>query len=229
MFPELIMPDDYGLVHVGGELSVHNVIEAYTKGCFPWTGEHPIPWCAPDPRMVLFPENFRASRSLRKLRRQKRFTIRFDRNFRGVMERCATISRKRQKGTWITDNMLETYCELHRMNIAHSVEAYDKTGRLCGGLYGLNFGHAFFGESMFSEEPNTSKLALYELCRVLSKKRFDFIDCQQVTLHLIRLGAVPISHPEYIRLLRSTLMYESWHERWVSCSYSLSCPNSAGS
>lgn len=214
LFPAVLDPDEIGLVYVGGDLSVPSVIEAYTKGCFPWTGEHPIPWFSPDPRLVLFPEHFNASKSLRKLRRQQKFAVCFDRNFRTVMEYCATVPRKGQKGTWITENMIDTYCELHHLHIAHSVEVYDQKDELCGGLYGLTFGHAFFGESMFSSVSNTSKLALYELCRFLRKKRFDFIDCQQVTLHLLRLGAVSLPRRDYMRLLARTLLYESSHETW---------------
>ncbi|QTA84873.1 leucyl/phenylalanyl-tRNA--protein transferase [Desulfonema magnum] len=212
-FSDTLEPDQYGLVYVGGEISVYTVIEAYTKGCFPWTGSHPVPWFSPDPRLVLFPKNFRASRSLRKLARQKKFKVRFDADFRAVMENCAAIPRKGQKGTWITENMKETYCELHDMHIAHSVEVYQNE-QLCGGLYGLTFGHAFFGESMFSRVPSTSKLALYVLCVVLAAKKFDFIDCQQITSHLMRLGAVPLSHREYMKRLNRTLAAESHHESW---------------
>lgn len=214
MFPKYPKPDEMGLVFVGGELTVATVIEAYAKGCFPWTGEHPIPWFSPDPRLVLFPEHLNVSRSLRKLARQKKFTICFDCNFRAVMENCATVSRKGQSQTWITQNMLEVYGELYDLHIAHSVEVYDSTGQLCGGLYGLTLGHTFFGESMFHKVTDTSKLALYALCSVLTALHFDFIDCQQITLHFLKLGAVPISHSNYIRLLQRSLLYESYHESW---------------
>jgi len=216
VFPEGLEPDDYGLVFVGGELSVHTVIEAYTKGHFPWTGSHPIPWFSPDPRMVLFPEKFRASHSLWKLARQRKFIVRFDTDFRGVMENCAIILRHGKRGTWITDNMIETYCELHELNIAHSVETCDLNGELCGGLYGLTFGCGFFGESMFASVPNTSKLALYALCKALAARQFDFIDCQQVTSHLMRLGAVPLRRREYLNFLRQTLRGKPLHKNWKS-------------
>lgn len=213
VFQENLEPDENGLVCIGGNLSVSTIIEAYTKGCFPWTGRHPVPWFSPDPRLVLFPEKFKASQSLRRLARQKRFLIRFDHNFRAVMENCAAIPRKREKGTWITENMISAYCTLHDLNIAHSVEVYEN-GQLCGGLYGLTFGRAFFGESMFSCVSNTSKLALYTLCRILAEKKFDFIDCQQASPHLIRLGAVAIPRREYLELLHKTLYYDSYHETW---------------
>ncbi len=215
MFPEYPEPDEMGLIAVGGELTVATVLEAYAKGCFPWTGEHPIPWFSPDPRLVLFPEHLRTSRSLRKLARQKKFTVRFDCNFRAVMENCAGVSRKGQKNrTWITQNMTDVYGELHDLHIAHSVEVYDKAEQLCGGLYGLTLGHAFFGESMFHKVSDTSKLALYALCSALTALHFDFIDCQQITLHFLRAGAVPLSHSNYMRLLKRTLLYESYHESW---------------
>ena len=214
VLPREFFPDEFGLVYVGGDLSVPTIIEAYTKGCFPWTGEAPIPWFSPDPRLVLFPNRFRPSRSLRKLARQKKYTIRFDRNFREVMENCADIPRKGEKGTWITRNMIEAYCALHVLRIAHSVEIYDQDDHLCGGLYGLVFGRAFFGESMFSRTPNTSKLALYALCRMRAPHRLDFIDCQQVTAHMLRMGATPLRHREYRDLLRHTLSKDARQQSW---------------
>ncbi len=218
MFPDDPEPDENGLVCTGGDLSASSIIEAYTKGCFPWTGSHPVPWFSPDPRLVLFPEQFKTSRRLRRLARQQRFLICFDCNFRAVVENCAAVSRKRQNGTWITENMVSAYCELNELHIAHSVEVYEigmyEKKQLCGGLYGLTFGRAFFGESMFSLESNTSKLALYVLCKVLAEKKFDFIDCQQVTPHLMRLGGTAIPRSEYLALLQKTLYYDSYHESW---------------
>jgi len=213
-FPKIPEPDEYGLVHVGGKLTVYSLVEAYAGGFFPWTGSEPIPWFSPDPRLVLFPGHFKASRRLRRLARQKKFVIRFDQNFRSVMENCAAIPRKGQKGTWITENMMESYGELHDLHIAHSVEVYDQNEVLCGGLYGLTFGRAFFGESMFSHVPGTSKLALYALCSVLVREKFDFIDCQQVTAHLMRLGATPLRRSGFMRLLKQTLSHDDYHKSW---------------
>lgn len=214
VFPPAMEPDEYGLVFVGADLSVETVIEAYMKGCFPWTGAPPIPRFSPDPRLVLYPADFHASQRLRRLARRKTYRIRMDRNFRAVMRSCAAIPRPGQMGTWITDNMVETYYQLHRLNIAHSVEVYDREDRLRGGLYGITLGRAFFGESMFSWEPNTSKLALFGLCRLLRNLRFHFIDCQQVTAHLMRLGAIPIRRNEYIRRLDAALSYETLRGTW---------------
>ncbi|MCP4135670.1 MAG: leucyl/phenylalanyl-tRNA--protein transferase [bacterium] len=218
VFPEQFVPDEYGFVCEGGDLSFPMIFEAYTKGCFPWSGDDPIPWYSPDPRLILLPGDFFATRNIRKLK--NRFEVRFDCNFRAVMENCASIPRRHEDGTWITSNMIDAYCELHEHHIAHSVEVYDK-GELCGGLYGLTFGRSFFGESMFSRASNSSKFALYTLCRVLLAKKFHFIDCQAVTPHLISLGAVPVSRKRYLAMLRESLKFDSLHESWEGTGESL--------
>lgn len=212
-FPDDLVPGEDGLVALGGDITVETVLEAYAKGMFPWTGEHPIPWCSPDPRLILPPPLFDASRSLRKLQRKGRYTVRFDHNFQGVMGACASTPRPNQPGTWITTNMRQVYGTLYRMNIAHSVEVYED-GELCGGLYGLSLGRAFFGESMFSSQSNTSKLALYTLSQRLVKHGFLFIDCQQETEHLQSLGAYPIPRVDYLELLNEALAYPSHHYSW---------------
>jgi leucyl/phenylalanyl-tRNA--protein transferase len=212
-FPKYILSWMADLIAEGGVLTVDTVLEAYSKGCFPWTGKSPIPWCSPDPRMILCPRDFHISRSLGKLIRQRRYEVFFDRDFRAVMRCCASICRKRERGTWITRNMLEVYGELHDLSIAHSVEVY-RDDQLCGGLYGLSLGGAFLGESMFAREANTSKLALYALCHALSLREFDFIDCQQDTPHLGSLGAKTISRQHYLRLLQGSLQKPSHHYSW---------------
>ena len=217
LFPDVLEPDPRGVVFVGGEMTVENVLEGYTRGCFPWTGEHPIPWYSPNPRLVLFPHRFRASRSLRRLYREDRYRLGFDQRFGAVLEYCASISRPNQEGTWITDNIKETYQALHHMNIAHSVEVY-RGDELVGGLYGLTLGRAFFGESMFHLQPDTSKLALYHLCQALAARDFLFIDCQQVTRHLMSLGAMPIWRHDYQKCLRRALRHPSHHRSWSDWS-----------
>lgn len=213
VFPPGLVPDKNGLVAIGGVLSTDLLLEAYAKGYFPWTGEHPIPWYSPQPRLVLFPAQFHLSRSLRKWMRKHDFHARFDQQFSEVMRQCATIPRGHEDGTWITPNMRKAYTELHALGIAHSVEIYQNDS-LCGGLYGLTLGRAFFGESMFSAVPNGSKMALYHLCQLLLRLSFDFIDCQAVTPHLLSLGALPFSRKKYERLLASTLEHPSRHEPW---------------
>lgn len=215
IFSRELLPDRFGCVHVGTDLSIPAIIEAYTNGCFPWTGKKPVPWFSPDPRLILLPEKFHLSRRMKRIIAQNRFSVDFDQCFRQVMVHCADIRRKNEKGTWITDNMIDVYSELFKLKIAHSAEVYDQHGQLCGGLYGLTFGRAFFGESMFSGKSNTSKLALYALCRFLQNKRFHFIDCQQVSYHLMSLGAVPVPRHEYLCRLDDALSHESLHCRWT--------------
>ncbi len=214
VFPLDLRPDETGLVGWGADLSEATLIEAYSKGIFPWSGEPPIPWYSPDPRLVLAPAGFRASRSLRKLARQDRFTVTFDTEFRGVMTGCAETPRPGQDGTWITGGMIDAYERLHHRHIAHSVEVRDDEGALVGGLYGLTLGAAFFGESMFARASNTSKLALMTLCAHLVDRGFHFVDCQQNTAHMRSLGAHPIPRRVYERRLRQALRHDSHHYDW---------------
>lgn len=203
LFPEGLEPGEDGLVAVGGYLSPQVIVEAYSKSYFPWTGEPPIPWFSPDPRMVLFPKDFVVSRSLKKLLRKDFYTIRFDYDFPSVIRACAA-PRVYEPSTWIKPNMITTYTELSELNLAHCVGVYQED-RLVGGLYGVSLGRAFFGESMFSWVPNGSKVALYALCQFLKAHEFDFVDCQQETPHLRSLGAVPIPRTEYLERLAATL------------------------
>lgn len=212
MFPDLdrLNPGANGLVGLGGDLRPETIIEAYSKGIFPWDGRQPIPWYSPDPRMVLPPADLKVSRSLRKLDRQDRLHITFDAAFTQVMQCCAAIPRPGQPGTWITPGMIATYTALHRRGIAHSVEVWED-GALVGGLYGLAMGSIFFGESMFHARRDASKLALLHLCRRLAGRGFDLIDCQQETPHLATLGAAPISRAQFTARLRLSL---AGPERW---------------
>lgn len=213
LFPNKLPSSQDGLIGIGGSLSVPMIIEAYTKGIFPWTGAPPIPWFSPNPRLVLYPEQFNASHTLRRLERQKKLRLVFDLNFQAVIERCSSISRKDQDGTWITSNVIQTYSELYKHGIAHSVEVYNGD-KLCGGLYGLTFGRVFHGESMFSDQPNASKIALYGLCQKLVEKQFHFIDCQQETPHLESLGAVAIPRDKFIQELQQAVESPSLHHSW---------------
>jgi leucyl/phenylalanyl-tRNA---protein transferase len=212
-FPDDLEPDEYGLVALGGELTAETVIEAYRKGIFPWTGDPPIPWFSPDPRLVLFPGWLRVSRSLAKVIRRGLYEVRFDCDFDGTIRGCAGGGRAGQDGTWITENMVQVYGELFARGVAHTVEVY-QDGELCGGLYGVALGRAFFGESMFARRSNASKVALEALCRRLVELDFHFIDCQQVTAHLLRMGAVPIARTDFLRRLRVALAYPPSQARW---------------
>ncbi len=212
MFPpaDRIRPGANGLVALGGELHPEVLIEAYRKGVFPWEGRQPIPWFSPDPRMILVPRAFRASKSLEKLARQSKLAVSFDGAFEEVIAACAETPRPRELGTWISSSVIRAYTRLWRQGVAHSVEGRED-GVLVGGLYGLAMGRAFFGESMFYRRRDASKMALWHLCRRLHAAGYFFIDCQQETAHLRRLGAVAIPRLRYLRLLDEALDSE---DRW---------------
>ena len=210
MFPRPLQPTGDGLVALGGDYTPEAILEAYPKGIFPWTGEHPVPWFSPDPRMVLVPGDLRLTRSTRQAIRNRGFEIRYDTAFVPLILMCAVQPRPGQDGTWITPNVVEAWSELNRRGHAHSVETW-LDGELVGGLYGLSFGRAFFGESMVSTLPNASKVALAALCARLESAGYHFIDCQQVTDHLMRMGGIPLRRREFLRRLALAVTQpESW-------------------
>ena len=198
-FPPLsaALSEPNGLLAIGGDLAPERLIAAYRAGIFPWFSEgQPILWWSPDPRMVLYVDKFRVSRSLRKRMRADTYETRVDSAFRSVVQACADSPRAGQGGTWITAVMIDAYCELHRLGYAHSVESW-RDGRLVGGLYGLALGQMFFGESMFAHETDASKVALVQLVALLQRLRVPLIDCQQETAHLAAFGAQPISRTRF--------------------------------
>ncbi len=188
-FPPPHLAIKEGLLAVGGDLSPDRILLAYRNGIFPWysPGE-PILWWSPDPRLVLYPDELRVSKSLRKVIKRKIFHITFDESFDDVIQACANAKRSYGEGTWITDEMKDAYCGLHRQGYAHSVEAW-QDGKLVGGLYGIAIGRAFFGESMFNRVSNASKVAFVTFIEKLRCLEFVLIDCQVKTDHLIRFGA----------------------------------------
>jgi leucyl/phenylalanyl-tRNA--protein transferase len=199
-----------GLLAAGGDLSPMRILDAYRQGIFPWFSPgDPILWWSPDPRMVLFPEEFRLSRSLRKRLRRGEFEVRIDTAFRQVMTLCARTPREGQSGTWITRDMITAYTRLHELGCAHSVEAWttgtpDGDGRkprLVGGLYGMAIGRMFYGESMFSLATDASKAAIAYLVRFLHQHGYGLIDCQMNTEHLASLGAREIPRAEFLHRL----------------------------
>jgi len=205
-FPPLeqALADPDGLLAAGGTLDAERLIDAYRQGIFPWSSEgQPLLWWSPDPRMVLFSDEFRVSRSLRKRIREGLFEIRVDTAFDDVMAACAE-PREGQAGTWITEAMRRAYGDLHRRGYAHSVEAW-RDGRLAGGLYGVAIGRVFFGESMFARETDASKVALAHLVAMLRERGVPIIDCQQQTSHLASLGARPIPRAEFAAILRELI------------------------
>lgn len=194
-----------GLLAVGGGLSAGRLIDAYRRGIFPWYEEpQPVLWWTPDPRSVLFPDHLHISRSLRKTLRKNAFTLSVDQHFERVVRRCAQL-RGDGLGTWIGDDMLAAYCDLHHIGHAHSVEVFNAQQELIGGLYGVAQGRAFFGESMFSAETDASKVALVALNRILLRGKFELLDCQVESEHLNSLGAINLSRLEFEKRLAQTV------------------------
>jgi leucyl/phenylalanyl-tRNA---protein transferase len=208
----LIHPD--GLLAIGGDLSFERLIVAYHKGIFPWySDDQPILWWSPSQRMVLFPEHLQVSHSLHKTLRKHKFTLTLDQNFRQVLQACAS-PRRHQDGTWITDEIFDAYCLLHERKFAHSVEAwYD--GQLVGGLYGVALGKVFFGESMFSQMTDASKVAFVHLVRQLIAWGYELIDCQVYTDHLARFGAVEIPRANFKTLLEHLCDAPGYQGEWI--------------
>ena len=213
-FPEVSMAGEDGLLAAGGSLDVPVLLEAYSKGIFPWYAEgSPILWWSPDPRLVLFPDKFKVSKSLRQTLRSSDFQVRMDSCFPEVIRQCAEVFRPGQEGTWITGDMIEAYIRLHEEGFAHSVEVLAGR-RLVGGLYGVSLGRAFFGESMFHLQPDVSKVALYHLVEFARKHDFSLIDAQQSTPHLRQLGAEEVPRERFIGLLRQALMKTTLRGPW---------------
>jgi leucyl/phenylalanyl-tRNA--protein transferase len=214
IFPDPELSRSKGLITAGGNLEVPTLIQAYSKGLFPWYSEGlPIYWWSPDPRMVLFPRKFRISESLQQTIRSGKFEIKYDTAFDMVIRNCARVPRKGQDQTWITRDMMNAYIKLHSEGYAHSVETYYK-GELSGGLYGVSLGRTFFGESMFYMIRDASKVAVYALVEKLISWDFDLIDAQQSTAHLKSLGAEEIPRKEFLRLLRESLKKETVRGSW---------------
>jgi leucyl/phenylalanyl-tRNA--protein transferase len=207
-FPDVerALAEPNGLLAAGADLSPATLLEAYRNGIFPWFGhDQPILWWSPDPRMVLFPAELKVSRSLTRTLRNARFEVRADTAFDAVIEGCRQ-PRRGESGTWITEDMAEAYCTMHRAGFAHSVETW-MDDRLVGGLYGVALGRAFFGESMFARVSNASKVALVALARQLQHWDFGVIDCQMNTAHLASMGAREIPRAEFTRRLRELVHY----------------------
>ena len=203
-----------GLLCAGGDLSAERLVAAYAHGIFPWFAEgDPILWWSPDPRMVLFPDELKVSRSLRKVKDRGLYETRVDTAFRAVIEACAA-PRDGHAGTWIVPEMIEAYTHLNELGFAHSVESW-QDGELAGGLYGVALGPVFFGESMFARAPDASKVALVSLVERLKARACRLIDCQQATAHLASLGAREIARPEFARLLEESIQYPLIGERWT--------------
>ena len=215
-FPPLerALEDPNGLLAAGGSLDAPRLLDAYRRGIFPWSSEgEPLLWWSPDPRMVLFTDEFEPSRSLRRRFRDGRFDVRIDTACDHVIAACAA-PREGQVGTWITSEVREAYGELHRLGYVHSVESW-REGRLVGGLYGVALGRVFFGESMFALETDASKVALMHLVAHLRMLDVPLIDCQQETEHLASLGARPISRRRFAALLKQLINSPEPPQGWT--------------
>lgn len=218
-FPDVgqALDEPNGLLAFGGDLRPERILAAYRRGIFPWyQDDQPILWWSPNPRAVLFPEQIHISRSMRSLLQSDRFSIRMDANFAEVMRGCAEITERRD-GTWITSAMQKAYCKLHELGYAHSIEVWSKEkdggeDKLVGGLYGIAIGAVFFGESMFSREQNTSKIALIRLCQQLQRWGFAMIDCQVSNPHLHSMGACTIERSNFVKQL------EQHTDRVLACN-----------
>ena len=189
------------IIAMGGNLSPGMLLSAYEQGIFPWYNpEDPILWQSPDPRCLIFSNTLHVSNSMEKILKTNIFKIYFDRSFPAVIKACSEIKRRGQPGTWITDDIINAYNELHRLGYAHCMEAW-QDGVLEGGCYGVLLGRAFFGESMFSVKANASKAAFISLARQLISDGVRFIDCQQPTRHMGSLGGEEISRKDFINML----------------------------
>ncbi|MCX8070248.1 MAG: leucyl/phenylalanyl-tRNA--protein transferase [Thermodesulfovibrionales bacterium] len=214
VFPNPNLAEYDGLLAIGGDFSKERLLKAYEMGIFPWYDEQsPILWWSPEPRLILIPSEIKVSRSLKSLIRKSIFEVTFDCAFKQVIQKCAFNRLKSGQNTWITNDMISAYIELHEEGYAHSVECW-LNGRLVGGLYGVSLGRAFFGESMFSEISNTSKIALVKLAERLCGWGFSMIDCQIVTSHLVSMGAKTVSREEFLNILKISLQHPTIRGKW---------------
>lgn len=214
LFPPVHLATPEGLLAIGGDLSPERLLLAYRSGIFPWYSEdEPILWWSPDPRMVLYPEDLKISRSLRRTIRRGRFRVTMDTRFSQVIRACGRTRVVNGQGTWITPEMEKAYIRLHQLGYAHSVETWHDND-LVGGLYGVSLGRCFFGESMFSIMSDASKVAFVSLHHHLKQNQFDFIDCQMPTDHLLRLGARPVARSDFLAELRRSLLRTTLRGPW---------------
>jgi leucyl/phenylalanyl-tRNA--protein transferase len=201
IFPPVHLAEENGLLALGGDLTSERLMLAYRQGIFPWFSEgEPILWYSPDPRMVLFPNKLRISKSMKQLMRKQKFHITFNQHTSDIIAHCKNIERKDQAGTWITNEMQEAYLNLHRKGFVKSVEVWEGND-LVGGLYGIDLGTIFCGESMFSKVSNASKIAFIYLAQHLEKQNYVLIDCQIYNDHLASLGAEEIPRARFLEYL----------------------------
>lgn len=198
---------------LGGDLAPERLVHAYQNGIFPWfSDDQPILWWSPDPRCVMFPDEVHISRSLRRTLNKGYFSITSDQAFSSVIHRCATV---REEGTWITEDMIAAYTTLHHQGTAHSFEAWNPSGELVGGLYGIALGRCFFGESMFSLETDASKVLMVAIAHQLDAWGYRLMDCQVESGHLLRMGARCIARSEFLSILKKYAQAKPGHTSWA--------------
>lgn len=201
-FPPVTEALEDGLLAMGGDVSVERLLLAYRNGIFPWYDDESIPlWWSPDPRFVLWPDRLKISKSMSQVFKKGDFSFSTNSHFAAVIAACKSLQRRGQDGTWITDELEQSFIQLHQMGVAHSAETW-LNGELVGGLYGIRMGPFFFGESMFSKASNASKFAFISYVQQLQKEGVILIDCQVHTDHLESLGAEMIPRDQFIELLR---------------------------
>ena len=204
-FPPVTEADEEGILAIGGDLSTQRLLLAYRNGIFPWySDDEPIIWWCPNPRFVLFPDEIKISKSMRAVIKKQTYSFTINNCFNNVIKNCKTINREGQSGTWISEEVIDAYTNLHNLGYALSAETW-KNNKLVGGLYGVKMGNIFFGESMFSLSPNASKFAFIQLVKHLKNEGVKLIDCQVYTTHLESLGAKMIDRNDFMRLLEQHL------------------------
>jgi len=218
-FPPIEDAFEDGLVAAGGDLSPKRILNAYRQGLFPWFNKgDPILWWSPNPRMVLFTDKIKLSKSLKKTLRTSSFTITFNQAFEQVMTACSQprsdLREEQDNATWIHPEMIEAYVTLHQQGYAHSIECW-QGDELVGGLYGVAIGKMFFGESMFSRVRDSSKITLVALCQQLNRWGFELIDCQVYSDHLASLGAEEIQQADFIKYINELCQQEKASETWL--------------
>lgn len=215
VFPHPNLAEPGGLLAIGGDLSPQRLLLAYRNGIFPWFGDEGYYyWYAPDPRFVLFPKELKVHKSMRNILNRGVFTFSFDSSFEQVMRACAEAPREGQDGSWISDDFIEAYTQLHHMGVAHSVEVWQE-GELVGGLYGIALGNVFYGESMFARVSNASKAGFITMVQSLEKQGYQLIDCQQETAHLASLGARGISRELFMEYLNQNVYAKTAVGKWA--------------
>ena len=215
IFPHPDESEPDGLLAVGGDLSPERLLSAYASGIFPWYDEtSPILWWSLDPRLILQLDKLYVSKRVKRKIKKQDYRVTIDTDFRSVITNCAGKNRPGQAGTWILQEIIDAYVELHKLGFAHSVEVWNKEGKLVGGLYGVSLGRVFSGESMFFLEPDASKVGFSYLVKYLENREFHFVDCQQPTDHLKSLGAEEVSRDDFLSMLDDSLEHSASRGRW---------------